>query len=147
MKFKKSYLMMVPAILLGAQAALAQSPALEEVIVTATKRAVSTMDTPLSMETISGEALDQGNIGNLEDLVTRVPNVNITGGAQTNRISIRGLGTGNDRSFEQSVAMFIDGIYMPRSRQYRSPFFDMERIEILRGPQAPAVHSDEARVA
>jgi outer membrane receptor protein involved in Fe transport len=46
------------------------------------------------------------------------------------------MGSGEDRSFEQSVSMFVDGIYMPRSRQTRSPFFDADRVEILRGPQA-----------
>jgi len=123
--------------MLGIQPAVAEDElALEEVIVTATRRAESVMDTPLSMVTISGDALFAENIGQLDELVTRIPNVNISNGAQTNRISIRGLGTGNDRAFEQSVAMFIDGVYMPRSRQYRSPFFDLERVEVLRGPQA-----------
>lgn len=136
MNFKKSYLAMAPVIIMGAQGAFAQAPVLEEVMVTATKRTVSVMDTPLSMETVSGEELLADNITDLEDLVARMPNVHITNGAQTNRIAIRGVAPGNDRSFEQSVAMFIDGIYMPRSRQYRAPFFDMERIEVLRGPQA-----------
>jgi outer membrane receptor protein involved in Fe transport len=49
---------------------------------------------------------------------------------------MRGIGSGEDRSFEQSVSMFVDGIYMPRSRQTRTPFFDADRVEILRGPQA-----------
>lgn len=132
----KSSRYLITASLLCAQATFGQSPTLEEVMVTATKRTVSVMDTPLSMETVSGEELLSDNIADLEDLVAQMPNVHISNGAQTNRIAIRGVAPGNDRSFEQSVAMFIDGIYMPRSRQYRAPFFDMERIEVLRGPQA-----------
>lgn len=137
MKLKTSHLMLAPVMMMGFQPSFADDElALEEVIVTATKRAESIMDIPLSMSTFSGDLISDQAIGQLDELVTRVPNVHITGGAQTNRIAIRGMGPGNDRSFEQSVAMFIDGVYMPRSRQYRSPFFDMERIEVLRGPQA-----------
>lgn len=134
MKKKLSYLMMLPVIAGASQ--LTQAQQLEEVLVTATKRATSEMETPLSMETFAGDDIRRQNIGNIKDLVERIPNVHITGGAQTNRIAVRGLGIGNDRSFEQSVAMFIDGVYMPRSRQYRTPFFDMDRVEVLRGPQA-----------
>ncbi len=48
---------------------------------------------------------------------------------------MRGLGSGNNCGFEQSVGMYIDGIYMGRGRQYRAPFLDVERVEVLRGPQ------------
>ena len=51
-------------------------------------------------------------------------------------MAIRGIASGTDRSLEQSVGLFMDGIYMPRSRQYRVPFLDVERVEVLRGPQA-----------
>ena len=113
--------------------ALAQ---LEEVMVTATKRAESVMDIPMSVQAVSGERLDAMAISELGDLATTIPNFSIGDGVTTNLITMRGMGSGEDRSFEQSVSMFVDGIYMPRSRQTRTPFFDADRVEILRGPQA-----------
>ena len=114
-------------------AAMAQ---LEEVVVTATKRAESVMDIPMSVQAISGERLEAMAITELGDLATTIPNFSIGDGVTTNLITMRGMGSGEDRSFEQSVSMFVDGIYMPRSRQTRTPFFDADRVEILRGPQA-----------
>ena len=109
---------------------------LEEVIVTATKRVSSKQDTPISLETVSGEFLQNMSIGSLNELDDSVPNLSIGYGIATQAITMRGLGTGQERSFEQAVGMFIDGIYMPRSRQYQSPFLDVERVEVARGPQA-----------
>ena len=109
---------------------------LEEVIVTATKRAESTQDIPMSVQAVSGERLEAMAISDLSDLATTIPNFSIGDGLTTNLITMRGVGSGEDRSFEQSVSMFVDGIYMPRSRQTRTPFFDADRVEVLRGPQA-----------
>jgi outer membrane receptor protein involved in Fe transport len=109
---------------------------LEEVVVTATKRAESVMDIPMSVQAVSGERLEAMAITELGDLATTIPNFSIGDGVTTNLITMRGMGSGEDRSFEQSVSMFVDGIYMPRSRQTRTPFFDADRVEILRGPQA-----------
>lgn len=119
-----------------AQDAAEESVALEEVIVTATKRAESIQDIPMSIEAVSGEKLDAMAITELGDLATNIPNFFIGDGVTNNLITMRGMGSGEDRSFEQSVSMFVDGIYMPRSRQTRTPFFDADRVEILRGPQA-----------
>ncbi len=109
---------------------------LEEVMVTATKRAETTQDIPMSVQAISSEALESFAISDLGDLATTIPNFSIGDGVTTNLITMRGMGSGEDRSFEQSVSMFVDGIYMPRSRQTRTPFFDADRVEVLRGPQA-----------
>jgi iron complex outermembrane receptor protein len=114
-------------------AAMAQ---LEEVVVTATKRAESVQDIPMSVQAVSGERLEAMAISELGDLATTIPNFSIGDGVTTNLITMRGMGSGEDRSFEQSVSMFVDGVYMPRSRQTRTPFFDADRVEILRGPQA-----------
>ena len=115
---------------------LATAQQLEEVVVTATKRAETTQDIPMSVQAISGEALESFAISDLGDLATTIPNFSIGDGVTTNLITMRGMGSGEDRSFEQSVSMFVDGIYMPRSRQTRTPFFDADRVEVLRGPQA-----------
>jgi outer membrane receptor protein involved in Fe transport len=114
----------------------ADAQQLEEVMVTATKRAESIQDVPMSIEAMMGDDLVSKGIQNLEQLSDTISNVIIGEGVTSSSIAIRGQSTGQDRSLEQSVGMFIDGMYMPRSKQYRSPFFDVERVEVLRGPQA-----------
>ena len=110
--------------------------ALEEVVVTATKRETTVQDIPISIEVVTGDMLLNRGITNLEELATTVPNLEIGNGLTTDSVGIRGIASQSERSIEQSVGMFIDGVYMPRSRQYRSPFMDVERVEVLRGPQA-----------
>jgi outer membrane receptor protein involved in Fe transport len=115
---------------------VAAQVALEEIVVTATKREKSTQDIPISINTISGDAIEEKSIHDMSELSASVGNLFVGQGLTADVITMRGLGTGQDRSFEQSVGMFIDGQYLPRSRQYQAPFFDMERIEVVRGPQA-----------
>lgn len=136
MKRKKTYLAMVLVLSMGSQFAVGQAAALEEIVVTATKRAVNQMETPLSLEVFTGAKLEQGGLTDLADISILTPNVNISEGYTTGSVNVRGMGSGTDRGFEQSVALFVDDIYNPRSRQYRAAFFDMERVEVMRGPQA-----------
>lgn len=113
----------------------AAAPALEEIIVTAQKREESLSDVPISIVAISGDRLNQSGIKDLSQLSEYVPNLVISESTISSNIYMRGVGSGINRAFEQSVGMFIDGIYMGRSRQYRSAFLDLERVEVLRGPQ------------
>jgi outer membrane receptor protein involved in Fe transport len=110
--------------------------ALEEVMVTATKREESTQDIAMSVQVLSGDSLQAMSIDNLDDMSAIVPNFTMGDTLTVSQITMRGVGSGEDRGFEQSVSMFKDGIYLPRSRQTRSPFFDVDRVEVLRGPQA-----------
>ena len=114
----------------------AEEVALEEILVTATKRSESTQDIPLSIATVTGEKMASMGITDFSELQSSVPNLNVGFGITSASIIIRGLGSGAERSFEQSVGMFIDGMYMPRNRQYLTPFFDASRIEVARGPQS-----------
>lgn len=109
---------------------------LEHITVTSTKRTQSINDIPMSIQAISGDQLQAESIEDLGELSGSIPNLMITETLGTTQVSIRGMGAGTERSLEQSVSMFIDGIYMPRSRQYRAPFLDTERVEVLRGTQA-----------
>ncbi|WP_353743680.1 TonB-dependent receptor [Haliea sp.] len=72
---------------------------------------------------------------NMQALSDYVPNLYVAAASVNTNIYLRGVGSGNNQGFEQSVGMYIDGIYMGRGRQYRSGFLDLERIEVLRGPQ------------
>jgi outer membrane receptor protein involved in Fe transport len=133
-KHGKSLLALAVGVLLASGPAYSQE--LDEITVTATKRDESIQDIPISITAISGDVLQRDVMKNLQDLAVTVPNLTISSGLTTDNIHIRGIGSGNERSFEQAVGMFIDNVYMPRSRQYRSPFLDVDRVEIARGPQA-----------
>ncbi len=127
------------AIALSQLAVSAAQAQLEEVLVTATKRAENPQDIPLSIDVVSGETMKNMGITDFVELQSSIPSLNVAYGVTTEVIAIRGLGSGQERSFEQSVGMFIDNFYMPRSRQYQSPFFDVARVEVARGPQS-AIH-------
>jgi len=126
------------AIALGVAAAysIPSYAQLEEIIVTATKRVESTQDIPMSIQAISGETLNAMGIDNLGDLSASIPNFTVGDTLTVSQITMRGVGSGEDRGFETPIATFKDGVYLPRSRQTRSPFFDVDRVEVLRGPQA-----------
>ena len=112
-----------------------QAAVLEEIVVTAQKRTESLQDVPISITTIGGAKIDQAGIANLEDLSAYVPNLMLSENAVATSIVMRGIGPGANQSFEQSVGMFVDGVHLPKGRQTRTGLFDLERVEVLRGPQ------------
>jgi outer membrane receptor protein involved in Fe transport len=124
---------------LGAPAANAQQDVqgavLEEIIVTAQKREESLQDVPISVNAVSGEKLAEAGIVRLDDLRAYVPNLQVTETGIANNFYIRGIGSGLNQGFEQSVSIFADGIYRGRGHQSRMAFLDLERVEVLRGPQ------------
>ena len=117
-----------------APAALAQIQ-LEEIIVTATKRTESLQDVPISVNAVSGMKMEQVGITNLEKLTAYVPNFSMNQTGISSAITVRGISSGINQSFEQSVGMYNDGIYFGKAQLTRLPLFDMERVEVLRGPQ------------
>ncbi len=131
--FKKAPL--VAAITLATATSLSHAQMLEEVIVTAQKRAESLQDVPISVTALQGDKIQDAGISTMAALADYVPNLHIADAAVNTNIYMRGMGSGNNQAFEQSVGMYIDGVYMGRGRQYRSPFVDVERVEVLRGPQ------------
>ena len=118
-----------------AQDAPADDGSLPEIVVTAQKREESLRDVPLSVEAVSGAKLDDAGIIRLEDLQAYVPNLKVSETGIANNIYIRGIGSGLNQGFEQSVSTYMDGIYRGRGHQSRMPFLDLERVEVLRGPQ------------
>ena len=107
-----------------------------DIIVTATKRAQNVQDVPISMVVVSGEQLSKFNVADARAMMNYTPNVFVQTTAGNNVIYIRGFGSPPANfAFDQSVSLYVDGIYAGRSRQAESPFFDLERVEVLRGPQ------------
>jgi outer membrane receptor protein involved in Fe transport len=106
------------------------------VIVTAQKRSENLQDVPISVDVVSAQSLAEQNHNALEDLAQSIPGMNITSRSGSNLITIRGVGSGENSSFDQSVGMFTDDIYHGRSRMSLAAFLDLDRIEVLKGPQS-----------
>lgn len=113
-----------------------QAQMLEEVVVTAQKRVESLQDVPISITAVSGDKMAENGVFKIEDLQTFTPNLSMTETGISTQIYIRGIGTGNNQGFEQSVGTYVDGVYYGRQQLLRMPFLDLERIEVLRGPQS-----------
>ena len=109
--------------------------AIEEIVVTARKKDESIIDVPISIAVTTGADIQKQGFRDLQSIVAAVPAVNLSraGGAET--MNIRGTGSGENSGFEQSVGFVIDGISIGRSRATRAGLLDVERLEILKGPQ------------
>lgn len=138
MKVHKHNLLAAAVALSLTAPAIAQddSPALEEVMVTAQKRPQSLRDVPLSVNALSGEKIDSSGITNIETMADYIPSFNMTQTGIGTNIAIRGISSGVNQGFEQSAAQFIDGVHFGRAQLSRAPFLDIERVEVLRGPQS-----------
>ena len=112
---------------------------MEEVIVTATKRAESIQDVPIAISAFNGEDLEARGVQDLYGLQEVSPSISVySANSESNggTIRIRGVGTtGNNPGLEAAVGTFIDGVYRSRAGLAFSDLTDIERIEILRGPQ------------
>lgn len=124
---------------------VAREPAAEladtgDIVVTAQRREQRLQDVPISIAVVSGSTLEDRGIQNFEQLAPLVPNLTIAKTPAANLIILRGIGSSaGSPSLDQSVVMFIDGIYSGNARQFAAPFLDIERLEVLRGPQGALV--------
>jgi outer membrane receptor protein involved in Fe transport len=130
-------LLLASEIIFSAAGAYAQNDAavFEEILVTAQKRQQTLQDVPISVAVISGERLVEAGIDNLDDLAPYVPNFSKGESGASAILRIRGIATGSNPSFEQSVVTYMDDISLSRAPLARMPFMDLERVEVLRGPQ------------
>ncbi len=110
--------------------------ALDEIIVTAQSRAQSLQDVPVSVSAVTEDTLVKTSVVKIEDLTTLVPNFTYTETGISTNFFIRGVGSGINQAFEQSVGVYVDGVNFPRGQQVRAPFLDIARVEVLRGPQS-----------
>lgn len=117
------------------QSALAQDGVLEEVLVTAQKRTASLQDVPISVNAMAGQKMLDAGIKDLADMTAYVPNFQKSDTSIGQYLVIRGIGSGINQGFEQSVVQYVDDIALGRSMLARMPFLDLERVEVLRGPQ------------
>ena len=112
------------------------SGGIEDIVVTAERRSESAQNTPLAITAVSGSALQQRQIVNLEALSNQVPNVEFGRKGGDAFVFIRGLGYDSiSPGGETRVAIYNDNIYQPRTQSAFQGFYDVDRVEVLRGPQ------------
>ena len=112
---------------------------IEEITVTASKRAQTLQEVPIAVSVVSGEVLEKAQIQDIKDLQSLVPSLRVTQLQTTGNTNfiIRGFGNGaNNAGIEPSVGVFIDGVYRSRSASALADLPNLERIEVLRGPQS-----------
>ncbi|MCH7853816.1 MAG: TonB-dependent receptor [Proteobacteria bacterium] len=111
----------------------------EEIVVTASKRAQTLQEVPIAVSVVTSEILQKAQIRDIKDLQSLVPSLRVTQLQQTGNTNfvIRGFGNGaNNVGIEPSVGVFIDGVYRSRSSSALADLPNLERIEVLRGPQS-----------
>ena len=120
-----------------ASSAIAQeSPVLEEVVVTAEKREASLQDVPIAIAAITGDALEQLAVDDVMDLYVQTPGMSFSRAGGEAQIYVRGIGTDAfGVTIDPSVAVHMDGVYLGRPQMGLAQFLDIERIEVLKGPQ------------
>ncbi|HET6524333.1 TonB-dependent receptor [Sphingopyxis sp.] len=128
-----------PALAQTAETATDDSQGLGEIVVTAQKRAESLQDTPISIAAFTAEELETKAITGLTDLRANVPNLQLTphpNSAATTQIFMRGVGLSDDQITQDGgVAVYMDGVYVARSQGQALEVAELERVEVLRGPQ------------
>src|ERR1700760_2169081 len=116
--------------------AAADEAAIGEIIVTARRREESLQDVPIAVTALGGEQLNQLQVYSVKDIAAYAPGLNINSdSAGRSFVSIRGIGTTLINTVQPGVGIFLDGIYQPDTSYLNSPIVDVERIEVLRGPQ------------
>ncbi|HEX7760701.1 MAG TPA: TonB-dependent receptor [Caulobacteraceae bacterium] len=121
----------------AAQAA-SPSSSVSEIIVTAQRRAKSVQTIPETVAAVSGEVLAQEHVKDLFQAVTLAPGVIFSRAPDDGlALTFRGLGTqARPQAFDQSVALFVDGVFIGKGRLYSTSFFDVDRMEFIKGAQS-----------
>ncbi|HTU09954.1 MAG TPA: TonB-dependent receptor [Allosphingosinicella sp.] len=107
-----------------------------EVVVTARRREETLQDVPVAITAVSGDTLERRGINSVREVAALSPGLNISSdGAGRAFVSIRGVGVTLVQSVQPGVGLFVDGVYRPSTAYLNNPLLDVERIEVLRGPQ------------
>src|SRR5262249_22215847 len=127
----------VAAALAAPAFAQQQSSSVEEVVVTAERRETKLQETPISISALTGVTIEDAHITRVEDFARMLPNVFIDDrNLRGQNIAIRGISADlNNPGLDQGVGLFVDGIYLGRATVGNANLYDIERIEVLRGPQ------------
>ena len=108
---------------------------LAEVRVTARRREERILDVPDSISALTAASIERSRIQSVKDVAVRVPNLSIVDAQQPGVVNINVRGVGQSRNCEAPVAVVVDGVQLTSSYQITQDLFDVERIEVLKGPQ------------
>lgn len=123
-------------LLAGGNAHAQDDAALEEIVVTAEKREASLQDVPMAITAITGETIENMAIDDMMDLYVQTPGMSFSRAGGEAQIYIRGIGTDAfGVTIDPSVAVHLDGVYLGRPQMGLAQFLDVERVEVLKGPQ------------
>jgi iron complex outermembrane receptor protein len=125
------------AAALGTSSSIAHADVLDEIIITATKREQSIQDVALSVSALSGEQLDTLGLSDMTEITAQIPNVQINAWSpQLTIFNIRGISQNNFvDNLEAPIAVYQDDAYIASINALSGQLFDIERVEVLRGPQ------------
>ncbi|MET0272553.1 MAG: TonB-dependent receptor [Phenylobacterium sp.] len=125
------------AALTAMPAVAAEANQIEELVVTAQKREQSLQDVPISITAISAQEIRKAGVTTFMDLQDYAPSlkINNNGDSRVATVTLRGVGSSQDAGKQSSIGIFIDGVFMARIGQGIGDLLDIERIEVLRGPQ------------
>jgi iron complex outermembrane receptor protein len=116
------------------------SSAVEEVVVTAERRATSAQATAISMTAVSGQTLVESHVNTIADVQNLAPGLSVTNSGLTQNVNIRGLGnTAVSPNITTGVAVFRDGLYEPEAILLSEPMYDIADVEVLKGPQGTII--------
>lgn len=109
----------------------------DEIYVTATKRAEKLSEVPIAISVFGDQDVDQTGIRELSELAEYIPNVQISGHTDFRSVvTIRGVGSSSRNiGFDSRVGVYLDGVYLGQSPSVNQELLDLERVEVLRGPQ------------
>jgi len=131
---------LMSSFLVPMKSAVAQEPeaaTLEEVLVTAQKRSERLQDVPISITAVGADAIVRTNARNLTDITSQIPNLSLgLGDNKDTAISIRGIGDyTRNLGYDARTSVYIDGVFVGQSQAMNQSLLDLQRVEVLRGPQ------------
>lgn len=113
----------------------AQGSTLEEVVVTARKRAETLEESPVSVRAFTADEIEAAGIETPRDFINLTPNVTLVETQNAGNAFINVRGVSQARNSEMSVAVLVDGVLMPNPAQFTQQLVDVQQVEVLRGPQ------------
>ena len=135
MKITRNVIVVLCAGVLSVPIAHAQSSALEEIVVTARKRAETLEESPVSVRAFTADEIEAAGIETPRDFVNLTPNVSLVETQNAGNAFINVRGVSQARNSEMSVAVLVDGVLMANPAQFTQQLIDVQQIEVLRGPQ------------
>ncbi|NKB42751.1 MAG: TonB-dependent receptor [Alphaproteobacteria bacterium] len=134
-KSLKAASVMMASTALWAAPVSAQQIAVEEIVVTGLKRSESLLDAPVAVTVFTADAIERAGITRPEDFLSLVPNVNFVTSNHQGEFFVNMRGQAGVRFAEGAVAVVVDGVQLSTQNEFNGDFFDIEQLEVLKGPQ------------